>query len=1056
MMHITPTDLEAFALGRLEDAACAEIEAHLAECEACARRFDEVDLTGDGLVGWLRGEKSPMPVERLSRGFSGADSALPARLGRFEICDQLGEGGMGTVYRAFDPRLQRHVALKIIHARHVAGAEARRRFRQEAKAEARLQHANIVSIFEFGEHEGIAYCVFEFVEGGDLARRISASPLDSAAAVDLMITLADAVHYAHQQQVIHRDLKPENILLTASDVPKIADFGLAKLLDETQSDALDRTLDGTLVGTPTYMAPEQAAADIKSIGPATDVYALGCVLYKLVTGRPPFQGSSVSDILAQVRHRDPVSPRRLAPGLDRDLETICLKCLRKSPAERYPSAADLAASLRAHRAGLPIPDRRLGVWEHTVKFVKRHPVEAGAAAVLALTLLAFFATIVGYNVRLRTLLADNQRGWELERRNSYSLRLQQVATTALTDPTRALRLLDDPQRCPPELRDFTWHYLWQTSQRQHKQWQNGADVLVLAASAHSGWFAAGDRQGVVRFWAVDQPGPLCEISAHAGAITDLRFAPAGNCLAASSDDGTVSFWNIDGQRTQPALAPDQGPINSIAWSPDGARIAVAHTDGMVRIWRFPELTAIKELEGHQASVFRTTFNGDGRYLATCSRDQTLRIWRTTDWSQITAPRMHRGFVTDVRFHPQDALQLATSCNDRTVRQWRIDASESAELTHKLRGFDQTVSAIAYSLDGTVLAAGSYDGLVRAWNSSTGQLIVSRSSAPAGVSSVSFDAAGYLLAGTTSGTIERWTLDVEQPQRFRAHEGPLLGLVFLGSSREILSGGFDGGLVVWRSTEEGWEPGWRHSQAWMADMAYSPGRRMFVWDGGGTILAGRLATNGKILRREIPSPAVSLNALAVSGQQLLLADLVGIHSVCLATGAVDWSWTEAIVLRLTVSPALDLIAAAGEGDRVWTGSSTLGQFSPFSTPAQSVSSLTFSPEGRTLAVGGANGVIALHQAAVGKLDVSFAGHSGAVYCLAFSPDGKTLASGGSDGEIRLWDTVAGVERGNFTVGNAVQTLTFSPDSFMLACGTDDGHIWIWSARQRANQGAFFGR
>jgi serine/threonine-protein kinase len=305
------------------------------------------------------------------------------RVPGYEILGVLGRGGMSVVYKARQTSLDRLVALKMILAGVHAGPEELARFRTEAEAVARLQHPNIVQIYEVGTCEGRPFMALEMVDGS-LVKHLARTPMPARQAAQWLETLARAVHFAHERGIVHRDLKPANILMSRDGVLKITDFGIAKVLADRTG---RRTLSGAIIGTPCYMAPEQAAGKSRQIGPATDVHGLGAILYELLTGWPPFRGSTVQATLDQVRHQEPPPPSRVRRKLPRDLETICLTCLHKDPGRRYASAAALANELKAFLAGEPIRSRRPGVRERLLRWVWRRPVEALLLGTAALALL---------------------------------------------------------------------------------------------------------------------------------------------------------------------------------------------------------------------------------------------------------------------------------------------------------------------------------------------------------------------------------------------------------------------------------------------------------------------------------------------------------------------------------------------------------------------------------------------------------------------------------------------------------------------------------------------
>jgi serine/threonine protein kinase len=394
-------------------------------------------------------ERRPPAEDTWTTQFPGDDRSEARRAGAgavsipgYEILEVLGEGGMGVVYKARQVALNRLVAIKMTLAGPHARPEQLARFRTEAEAVAQLRHPNVVQIYEVGDCAGQPYFSMEYLDGGTLAQKLSTSLLPARQAAQLIATLADAVHAAHQRGIIHRDLKPANILLQkdegrrmkdeapqdpdssfilhpSSFQAKITDFGLAKQLNDVKG----QTQTGAIMGTPSYLSPEQAEGKTREIGPATDLYALGAILYEMLTGRPPFQGESTLDILEQVRLQEPVPPGRLQRKVPRDLETICLKCLAKDPKKRYACAADLSEDLRRYLAGQPILARPTPPWERGAKWAQRKPA---LAALLAVSAAAVLSLLIGWAVFTAQLRDQRDFAKEQERQAQTNLKIAEA------------------------------------------------------------------------------------------------------------------------------------------------------------------------------------------------------------------------------------------------------------------------------------------------------------------------------------------------------------------------------------------------------------------------------------------------------------------------------------------------------------------------------------------------------------------------------------------------------------------------------------------------------
>ncbi len=378
----------------------ADLAGHIEQCEHCHQELERLtcrrslDRPDTGMAG-------PSTIDTDSTASHGCtlgpevpagagakpSFTLPAIPG-YELLDKLGEGGMGVVYLARQTGLNRRVAVKMIRGGSQARPDHFARFRVEAEAVAQLRHPNIIQIHEIGEVDGLPFVSLELLEGGSLADRLVGTPQPARQTAELLLTLASAIQVAHDVGIVHRDLKPSNVLFTVDGTPIITDFGLAKRIDSDSR----QTETGQIMGSPSYMAPEQARGHTRDIGPAADVYALGAILYEMLTGRPPFKGETPMETVRQVIDDEVVPPARLVPRVDRDLETICLKCLSKEPPRRYASASELAGDLDRHRKGESIHARRVSPVERGAKWARRRPA---AAALLALGLAAFLGLTVG-------------------------------------------------------------------------------------------------------------------------------------------------------------------------------------------------------------------------------------------------------------------------------------------------------------------------------------------------------------------------------------------------------------------------------------------------------------------------------------------------------------------------------------------------------------------------------------------------------------------------------------------------------------------------------------
>jgi WD40 repeat protein len=634
-------------------------------------------------------------------------------IGRFQIRDELGAGGFGIVYRAWDPITERFVALKIPRFEALLSEELQSRFEKEARAAAKLDHPNIVPVLDAGTDGMLPYIATQYCPGSSLARWLkehaaALSPQHSAA---LVMALAHGVDHAHRRGVLHRDIKPSNILMVPAEaadhahdvngfVPRLTDFGLAKLTDA----AGDMTQTGAMLGTIRYMSPEQAMGRTKAIGPRSDVYSLGAVLYELLQGKAPFADYSDLEVLQKIETDEPSRLLSTRGRIPADLQTICQRCLEKDPARRYPSAQALADDLERFLAGRPILAKAVTRRERAAKWVRRNP--AWAALITASTTGAV-VLITGLAWSNREMRQQRDRAIASEARAVTNEQLaQQRALEALSraysfdvrqakefwtgnhfNAAREALERHVPASDTPDMREFSWWYL-------NRQLNDGAPVLghhdgrvtAVAASPLGALVASADSHGLIRLWDVNSRQQLHELTLHRGkAINALAFSPDGSLLASAADDGLVCLWDITTGTLHKGLRHGFGWVACVAFSRDGKQLASAGSDRTVRLWDVESARAAGVLKGHQ-DIIRSVIFGPENTLFSSSEDGEVWAWNldTLEPDQ----RLRNGQFQRTASVPQIVYALALEGDDQYLvgaqwdggyERWHLDADRFGEL-----------------------------------------------------------------------------------------------------------------------------------------------------------------------------------------------------------------------------------------------------------------------------------------------------------------------------------------------------------------------------------------
>jgi WD40 repeat protein/serine/threonine protein kinase len=948
----------------------------------------------------------------------------------YELLEEIGRGGMGVVYRARQIHPSRVVALKMIRGGQFASRADVQRFQSEAEAAASLDHPHIVPIYEVGEEQSQHYFSMKLIDGQSLAQRLqpgqASSGLEIRQLVKILAEVARAVHYAHQRGILHRDLKPGNILLESragngtSPVPYVTDFGLAKRVadDDTGSQS------GSIVGTASYMAPEQAAGG-KGLTTAADVYSLGAILYEMLTGRPPFREETPLETLVQVREREPARPSSVHPQVDRDLETICLKCLDKDPHRRYGSAEALAEEFDRWLTGEPIEGRSVSGLERAWRRCKRNPV---VSSLLAAVVLVAVVGLAGVLSQWEAAVASEQKAVANEQKAVASEdKAKEHAAQAQAKAQEAAKQCDEARRQQAE------------AQRQRDEVQRQRDLLGAANE---------------RLLATQQQLQSTLYAAHINL--------AQRAWEVSGSERVLQL--LDQHRPKPDQADLRGfewhylnrlchsneltfeghtaQVCGMALSSDAKRLATASADHTVKVWDAQTGKELLTLKGHSGSLIVVVFSRDGKRLASASREPgaqgnkqqlgEVKLWDAQTGGELVTLK-DAGGINALALSP-DNKHLAGESSDGTIKIWDTQTSrEYLTLKGTDRPKDEWVAALAFSPDGTRLAAGIHNldytneqrkrlgGKVKLWDAESGRELFTLKGHARSVNSVLFSPDGKRLAsGSMDATVKVWN-----PQ----------------TGQEL--------LTLPGHTDYNWPP-----------MAYSPdGRRLAVgcdntvklWDAQtGQELATLKCLNGYA------------NCLALAEDGRCLAGTRSTSSSYGAQTATVKTWDtrkdrEGLTFKvgsghiylLAYSPdGTRLAALTIDGPKVLDARTGKEVFA-LEGHSEEVCSLAFSPDGKRLATSSHDKTVKVWDTQTGKELVTKTLAEGATG-VAFSPDGKRLASTSASwdnttrsrkGSIKLWDTESWTEVRTIASGGSYGDVAFAPDGKRLA-GVSSSVVTIW--------------
>jgi WD40 repeat protein/serine/threonine protein kinase len=766
-------------------------------------------------------------------------------IGSYRLIEPAGAGGMAEVWRAYQPRLERFVAIKFLSPRYASDPSYLERFLREARAVSRLDHPNILTILDYGEYGGWTYMVSPFIGGGTLADRLRRGPWSVPEAVAVLDQLAAALDHAHAAGIIHRDIKPSNVLFTEHGRLVLSDFGVARMVEGTT--ALSQA--GLVIGTPMYMSPEQA--DGEKAGPASDLYSLGVIAYQMLTGRPPFMADTPLALLRAHIDRPLQPPRTLNPHLTETVEAALFKVMAKAPADRYASATDFVLALQAEpstrtmtQATLPgqtLPTfpadavRRAGQHDgaarsypsgqlhtpppHTPRpyvpsphtpppSVPRPPTQTLTAArtrTTATPRVTRRQAIIGIGGVLVAAVGGGAAVWAASSATRPTMGPAPTATvpqlplvqapptsTVSAKPTVAVTPLAVAPLAPPSVPTAvpnpptavptTVPTISPTEPPAPTPTQTGVVASAPAAPAPP---------------QADQTAPRV-LAEGTGEITSVAYSPDGTMLASASSDTTVRLWNVADGTIIRALQGHTDAVDCVAFSPDGQILASGSNDQAVRLWNVADGSPIRVMSGHTGTVISMCFSPDGQLLASSSVDKTVQVWRVADGAPVRTLNGHADPVIDVTFSPDGQL-ITSSSYDGTIRVWQV---ADGKQTRTLFGHDGPITGVAYSPDGRLLASSSTDMTLRLWRVSDWLRIKTLRGHTASVSSLGFSPDGQtLVSGSADKTARLWRVSDGSPlQTLTGHADAINSVRFAPGGQLVASGSSDLTVRLWRVSQ----------------------------------------------------------------------------------------------------------------------------------------------------------------------------------------------------------------------------------------------------------------